>query len=430
MGQDQDNTSAGGASSRDAASTADRPGDQTAAAGRSALVRKADVGRQEHQARAMTLAKALRLTAAKVADDLLDMAFAVIGMRAERCTGDGLARLFEGDGLLMLLEGPQRQRAAAVMDKALVGALIQQQTMGKVLAVPEGGDDRSLTDTDAAICAPFLDALLSRASPLPERAEDQALIHGFTFGARTPEPRLLLMALEAPAYRILYLTIDIEGGRRQGELMLCLPDAGAEARGPSGGTEMAQNGTSGNAPTAPTAPRTLSDPVMALPVDLPVALTRIRLTLSALSNLKVGEVLTLEDRDFTAARLLTPEGKGLGRGTLGQVQGQRALQLAIETIQTGSTPKFAGAMDRDHATEPDVAAAGFGAGLEERGDLTAALPDLPDLSDDGAGQDLPDLPDLPELDDLPELPELPDMSDLDDLAPLPDLPNLEDLKAG
>lgn len=423
MGQDQNNT-------RTDASGAE--GGQGVTVARSALVRKADVGREEHQARAMTLAKALRLTAAKVGDDLFDMALAVIGLRAEQRAGDALAPLFDGSGLLMLLEGPERRRAAAVVDSALVGALIQQQTMGKVMPLPEGAEDRQLTNTDAAICAPFLDALLSRVAPLPETPSEQSLMHGFAFGARVEEPRLLLMALEAPAYRILHLTLDIEGGRRQGQLMLCMPEAGAGV----GDLHRSAGLVPGAASIDVQPPRTLTEPVLALQIDLPVALTRVRLPLSKLSGLKVGDALALEDADFAAARVLTPQGKTLGRGMLGQVNGMRALRLTSETGGHAGTADFGVAMGAGggYSTElplPDIAG-GDVSGMD-------GLPDMPDLPDLGGGlaadheaenTDLPDLPDLPDMSDLPDLPDMSDLPELDDLSPLPDMPELADLKVG
>lgn len=427
MGQDQENTQT------DAAGVQGGQGD--AAAARSALVRKAVVGREEHQARAMTLPKALRLTAAKVANEMFDMALAVIGFRAERHAGDALAPLFDDAGLLMLLEGPDRQRAAAMMDANFVTALIQQQTMGKVTPAPEGGETRTLTDTDAAICAPFLDALLSRVTPLPEVPSEQALVAGYVFGARTQEPRLLLMALEAQAYRVLHLTVDIEGGRRQGKLMLCLPDAVGE-----GGHGTAGSVTPAGVPVVdPQKPRTLTEPVMALTVDLPVALTRVQLPLSQLSQLKVGDSLPLDAADFGAVRVLTPQGKTLGRGSLGQVNGLRALRI---TSQTGAQ---AGAATFGDADGFGTGAPSGATGLEmAEGAMPEGLPDLPEMSDlpelEGmAGADtaplpdvgdLPDMSDLPEMSDLPDLGDMPDLPDMSDLPDFDDLPELEDLKAG
>lgn len=72
----------------------------------SVLQRKARAGKQEHQARAMTVAKALRVSFAKVADKLLDLALAVIGVTRERCDGDQLPDKIDEAGLLLLLDGP------------------------------------------------------------------------------------------------------------------------------------------------------------------------------------------------------------------------------------------------------------------------------------------------------------------------------------
>ena len=79
----------------------------------SALHRKVRVGKADHQARAMSLPKALRLSLAKVADELCDMAMAVIGIRAQTCKADELTSHLQGTTLLMLMDGPQRRRGAA-----------------------------------------------------------------------------------------------------------------------------------------------------------------------------------------------------------------------------------------------------------------------------------------------------------------------------
>ena len=377
-----------------------------------ALVRKADVGRQEHQARAMTLAKALRLTAAKVADDLLDMALSVVELRTERRVVDDVPALLVPQNLLILLEGPNRQRGAAVLDQSLVEGLIQKLTTGKVQPAPEGAEGRKLTDTDAAICAPFLDALIARAGQLPEAPKDQAVLRGFAFGARTPEPRLLLMALDAASYHVFGLTLDIEGGRRQGSLTLILPEAAAVPN-PLDRVEISATGDA-PVPPAPIAPRTLCDPVLALEVALPVALARTQLSLKTLSTLSEGDVLQLEEADFAKARLLTPDGKSLGRVTLGQIDSRRAVQLHTATPVAEALGAFDAGDSNETVSVP----------LAEAADVAAGMAPIESPEENAAG------PDLPDLDDIPDLPDLSDLPDLDDLAPPLDLPDLGDLKAG
>lgn len=359
------------------------------------LHRKAQTGRAVHQARAMTLAKALRLTLAKVADDLFDMAMAVIGLRSETRSAETLGEVFQAGTLLLLLEGPHRQRGGVVVDPVLVGALLQQQTMGKVLPAPEG-DIRPMTETDAAMCAPFIDALIDRAANLPETDADRQLIRGYSFGARTETPRLLLMALTAQRYEIIEITIDIDGGIRQGMLTLCLPHLDA-AQDPSDANGAQDDDTESAKPS----PKKLAQTVLGLRVDLNIALTRFRLPLRRLGALKVGDQIDLGRCAFDQARVLTMGGKALGLGTLGRVNGMRALRVT----QTGQG---------QNQSEPDGDARAA-VGLPP----AAAMMDMP-----GADYDAPDP--LEMVDDLPDLPELPDLPDLPDMS---DLPGFEGIPA-
>ena len=116
----------------------------------SAIRRKTQVGLHEHRVRAMSVQKAFRVSVAKVADELYDMAMSAIGITLETREAEACADLFDPASLLILLDGPARRRGAVVLDPALVGAMIQQQTMGMVMPIPEGAEPRALTETDAA----------------------------------------------------------------------------------------------------------------------------------------------------------------------------------------------------------------------------------------------------------------------------------------
>ncbi len=375
--------------------------EQDAAAGQPAsalhtMVRK---GSEQRQARVMSLAKSLRLTLPRVADDLFAMAAAVIAVRVEERSNDNLGDLFDPGHLLMLLEGPVRRRAGAAFDPDLVGALIQQQTMAKVLPALDA-EPRKPTDTDAAICAPFLDGLVSRAAPMPELQDEQALMQGYEFGARMNDPRLLLMALDAPVFTVVYLTVDIEAGARQGNIVLCFPKFQAED----------DHTLSDDIDTVakPAAGGGLERQVLALNAELNVSLTRLRMPLSQLRTLQVGETLDLGVTAFDEAQVQTRDGRKLSRGVLGQIGGMRALQL--QHASKGLREPRRRASDRDTLTLPRVSGDGTGtqaavadvelAGLgENRPSLSAVSPDagLRDVSD------LPDIPDLPDMSDLPGL---------------------------
>ena len=356
----------------------------------STLQRKARAGLQEHQARAMSVPKALRVAMAKVADDLFDMALSVIGATVERRSHEAAMAQIDDGALLILLDGPDRRVGAAFVSPLVVGALIQQQTTGRVR--PSDGAERAMTATDAALCVPLIDALFERAVSLLDSDRDRAILAPYCYGSRAEDKRLLAMALDLPEYDLIRLTLDIAGGTRQGQLVLCLPVTTAAER-PDTAHHQGQ--------TAERPRATLGDTVMCLHADLTVALCRVRLTVKRLGDLAVGDVLELPTDAFSATRLTTTTGRTLATGTLGQVEGLRALRLAHHPAGMGSPQRRAG--DREGLDQPTLGPALSASDVldhVEIGDTATSLPDsdpLPDLPE------LSDLSDLPELDDLPRL---------------------------
>ena len=400
----------------------------------SVLHRKTSVGKAEHQARAMSLPKAFRLSFAKAADELLEMALAVIGVRQQLCTHAQLADLLDEKALLVLLDGSFQRRGMAMFDAAFVGGLIQQQTMGKVMPAPPE-ETRPLTATDAAICAPFLDDLLSRAAKLPEEDAQRLLIEGFRFGTHSEEPRQLMMALDRPDYDVFHLTVDMAGGVRQGQVMLCFPlvdenlTQDSDGSDDTGGARAQKSGSQ------------MERTVLGLTVELNIALARIQLPLSDLQGLQVGQVLDLGVSSFEQAVVQTQEGRRLSRGKLGQIDGVRALQL--EHAMPPLIEPRRRASDRPDLDLPHVSGDGTGTQSMPEPDMkqlpatlpmdlpgTApepAMPDLPDLAAPEGVAGLPDLPDLPSAaPDMGALPDLPDLGDLPDFSDMSDLPDFED----
>jgi len=392
----------------------------------SVLLRKTRLGQEVRQTHSTSLAKALRLSLAKVADQQMGLALAVLVAKVEVAEQEALAELFEGAPLLMLLDGTVGRRGAAVFDSDLVGALIQQQTMGRVTP-PLGGEPRKMTDTDAAICAPFLEAVMARAAGMPDDKDEQGLLDGYSFGARVGDTRLLMMALEQPAYHVVRLTLDVAGGARQGHITLCLPPV------PRAGQNLSDlEDTEENAPPAPLLDKT----VLALEVELHVALTSLTMPLGAVQRMVKGEVFDLGITAFDEACVQTVQGRRLGNGVLGQINGTRALQLEHEKVKAHQPRRRAS--DRATLNLPNVGGDGTGTRREDM----AAGP-LADLDDgntfDGTLNDMApqpavkmaqpapegSVPDLPPLDGLPDLPDMSDLPGMDDLADLPDLPELD-----
>lgn len=388
----------------------------------SVLARKVAAGTEDHQARAMTLAKATRLTLAKVGDDLLDLPLAVISIVVEERTIDRCDEYLDDDMLLSLLDGPGGAVGLAIFDGSLVGGLIQQQTTGTV--TPDRGGARRMTRTDAAMTAPLLDALFERAIPMLEQPSDRALFTGFGFGAMAEDARTARMALEEQDYVAIRMTLDLAKGTRQGDLKLILPRRNATAATPPDASEE-------------DAPKTdnkvgMADIVMDLPAALQTSMVRFSLPLRDIQALSVGQILTLPPHKFPEVDLLSLDGRALGRATVGQLDGVRAVRpKALAGPAKQMKPIFSGD-DQD----------GSGDGLKMEQLAQIDLAQLPEVSgsqadDEGAGADLPELPELMDLPDgplddssLPDLSDLPDIDALPDLDDLPDLTQLPDLKVG
>jgi len=374
----------------------------------SVLHRKTHAGHVARHSKSVSLAKALRLSLAKVADQQMGLPLAVIAARVEVATNENLADVFDDAKLLMLMDGASGRRGAVVFDADLVGAVIQQQTMGRVTA-PLPGDPRPMTDTDAAICTPLLDGFLTQAAIMPDDPQDRALLDGFRFGARVPNTRLLLMSLVQPEYKIIHLTVDLAGGARQGRIMLCLPDI-ADVDLVSDGDPKAAGGKP--------APALLDRTVLALNVELNVALTTLQMPLGVMQNFAVGTVFDLGITAFDEAFVQTLAGRRLGGGVLGQIKGMRALQLEHSKVPTRAPRRRV--TDRAGLDLPTVAGDGTGTRAEDR----RAADDAMDM--DASFSDI-DATNMPALGGQAGLATeaLTETSDIDDLPDMSDLPGFE-----
>ena len=385
------------------------------------LRRIATAGREDRQARVMTLQKAMRVTLAKVADSLMDLPLAVIGAVAQRVQGDALGDLVKDDVLLLLLEGQTAARGAVVIDPVLVGGFIQQQTIGSVR--PDTGADRQMTRTDAAICAPLLDALLERVSEIVDDAADAQLVEGFRFGAKADDGRSLVMMLEAAEYTVLRLTLDLARGTRQGEMILILP-----IQELSDNTPKEQKDSGEAAPRSPD----MSNVVIDLNAELDMVLCRLNLTLKQLQSLKPGDLLEVPAGQFPNIQIVTRAGRVVGEGAVGHVDGLRAVKPKRKPLH--ATQPLRRATDQDLVDMPPVEEIETGRrrvndtmvdGVDDGGSTPQlravetqtdeARSDKTQISVTGSEvalttlEDFPDLADLPDLDDLPDLAELPDL---------------------
>jgi hypothetical protein len=280
----------------------------------SALERKVAASREVDLGSGRSILRALRLALARAAKDLFELPLAVIGAKQARCDAEGAGAYLADDRLLVLLDGGDGLAGAVSLDGACVAALIQQQTMGRVTGITMG--ERPFTGTDAALAEPLIEALLTRASGLTDQPEDKNCLSGFRFGARVEDARSLVLALEADKYRIFDLTIDIAEGTMQGAICLLLPDLPPE---PEKG---AKNGK-GSPPPGPGLDRAFG----VMRADLTATICRLRMPLTELAALKLGDVLPLVRERLEETELIAIDGRSIAAGRLGQINGLRALRL-------------------------------------------------------------------------------------------------------
>lgn len=302
------------------------------AARRTVLQRKVDAARDDQFARAMSLRKALRLTLPKVADDLFGLPVSVIGITQTLVPQTRLADLFDPTSLLVLLDGPQGAMAAVTLNCDLVGAVIQQQTTGTVTPPPAA--PRPLTRTDAALCAPMLDAVLARSAALLDIDADRRVFDGFKFGARVEDVRTLGLALDAPDFAVFHLTLDLAGGTRQGDILFCMPNPVPVV--PAGAPPLDEQANAAQ----------LGPVVLLAPTELTAVLCKLRMPLSKVQALGIGDVVPVSRAALRDTGVHVQSGRRICVGQLGQSSGYRALRLRLggaaqpqlHSVETGSDP--------------------------------------------------------------------------------------------
>lgn len=359
------------------------------------MQRKARTGREEYAARAMSMGRALRLTAARQAEQMMELAVGVIGLTRRKLTSEELNRTLDAPWMTMLMDGPGTRVAAVMMEPVLVTALIQQQTMGKIVPPSATPEDRTHTATDAALCAPFIEALLSKASLMPEEERDRELLANYRFGVLAEEPRHAQLALDGAACDMIELNLDLAAGTLTGHLRLILPE-------PARVRDLA-HADLGNEENVLPSEHNLAENVLGLRADLTVALTRIVLPMKRITGFEVGEVVALNVSGMSEALVLDGNGTPLSRGTLGQIDGMRALQVQQQGAKRITEPRRR-ASDRGELDLPDVTGGNPGRRAEDAAapamDLGGAddvvLPSMSDVDIFGNMDDLPDLPDLEE----------------------------------
>lgn len=305
------------------------------------------------------------------------------------------------------------------LDPALTDALIEVQTIGHVDGPAR--PPRRPTRIDAALAQPFARAILDQLcrqiapdcrEPRPGRLRSGSFVAG---------PASLGLILTAPRYLRLDLELRLGDGARKGMLSLILPLFAAPIpEGPVAAPD----------PEADWA-QAMREAASGAPVRLEAVLPRMRLPLSRLMTLAVGDLIPLDPMalaDVTlhggssgvtmAGRKRLPRGASMN-ARLGQLNGVRAIKIAALPGQTVDQREA----DPDTGSDFGMDALGFSRPAD------AAMSRM-DATPGGSEYETPamqDLPDPPVMDDASPLDGLPGLSATDDglsSTGLPDLPSL------
>lgn len=299
----------------------------------SVMRRKAGAARDGGGGRAMSAAKALRLALAQAADAQFDLAVTVATVEQMRVSPGEIASRMAGEGLLLLLDGTGGARAALRLDPQVLAALIEVQTTGGVRPGP--ARPRPATPTDAAMVAPFVDALLAQYDALMAQGVAGHVLRDFRFGDRVEDGRALMLMLGAVEHDLFRLTADLGSGAKSGQIDLLLPVPPVRPEREMG---------------APDAGEGVGIAQLALnaPVVLEAVMARVPVMLRDVSAFRSGQIVPLSPEVLASTHLVGTRGHVVARVHLGQMNGWRAVRL-ISTEVGETQPR----QKDDAAPRPD-----------------------------------------------------------------------------
>lgn len=267
-------------------------------------------------------AKAWKQAFARAARDRVGLDMTVESVSDDRRSLAELLDSLPEQALLAVLDGPESSLGLIVLSSALLAAVIEMQTIGRLSPVAPMG--RRPTRTDAAMSAPLVDAALAGLELALLASPDLIWTAGFRYASFLEEARPLGLLLEDIPYRLLSCALDIGSGARQGQVILALP---AEGKGPRPVTAASQpEGVDEEWQAA------LGASVMESEVTLHGVIGRLRMPLGKARGMRPGMLLPLGDSLAAEISIVAAGGQRLAVGRLGQHRGMRALKINPSTV--------------------------------------------------------------------------------------------------
>ena len=270
-----------------------------------------------------------RLALARAARDAigLDLEFSRLSI-ARRSLAE-LLELPPDRALLAILDGPDAGLGLMMLSPAVLSALIEVQTIGRVSAQPPAA--RKPTRTDAAMVAGVIDRALGELDTVLAEEADLIWAGGFRYASFLEDARPLGLLLEEDSYRVLMADVVLAGGAKAGQVILALPANGRGHR-PMAVAEAAA------AHPGPAFSEALGAQVLLADCLLEAVVARVSLPLRQVMAMTVGEVVPLAQATLDAVSLETLDGRRLSLGRLGQNRGMRAIRI-VDASARPATPQ-------------------------------------------------------------------------------------------
>ncbi|MCK8462854.1 FliM/FliN family flagellar motor switch protein [Aliiroseovarius sp. S1339] len=284
----------------------------------SAIRQKAGARRLPPEIAPVTAAGALGTALARAGEATAGLVITASDVAEDRTVLSALEGQISDHDLLALVEGPDSRFGMLVADPNLIAALIEMQTVGRVLPAP--AQPRPATRTDATMCADFFDRVLEvlEAELTAAHPPVAPLISGYCFAVRLEDYRAASMVLPDIPYRRFQTTLDLGEGGKQGALSLLLPFA---ATGRNGQTT-ATPATAGGSDTPGI--------VLGARAELHAVLHRVSMSLDEVTALAPGMTVIVPREALSTVALEDMKGQVLSTCRLGQAKGQRALRIGTE----------------------------------------------------------------------------------------------------
>lgn len=280
----------------------------------------------------ITSSKAIRLAITRAADKTHACALSVSSLREEVLSLEDLLKAFDPALMLLGMQVGGKLAGLAALDLNMRAALLELQTVGKIL--PDPPEDRPATGTDARMAQALIGSFLDHLQKTAVTTALDGWGVGYDVGDKVASTRAAGLVLEEGHYRLIRVSLDLDAGDRQAELCVALP-------------HLAQ--TAGKI----VAPEVLGDwesrfrsVVDGSPAQLEAILHRFKVPLHQAQSLSVGQVLPLPGCTVSSIKLMAKDGRKVATARLGQSGGMRAIRIEaaphLEMSEMAHLPSAAG----------------------------------------------------------------------------------------